>query len=151
MKTEHQKVGTVDVLTPVGALVDEDAEQFSRVLLERLKSSNPRVVLSLAEVPYMDSAALEGLLKATDELADRAMSLKLANLPPTCREILEFFFDPHSGRNRNDPAVKTPYTSDTNLESKECQDQPTCIHWKNLGPRSCGCSWSGPVILLCTG
>ncbi len=37
----------------------------------------------------MDSVAVEGLLAATDELADRAVNLKLASVPSTCREILE--------------------------------------------------------------
>ena len=77
MKVEHQQVGTVDVLTPVGALVDEDAESFCRVLMDRLQSPNPRVVLSMQEVPYLDSAALEGLLGAADELAGQAVDLKL--------------------------------------------------------------------------
>jgi len=89
VKVERQQVGTVDVFMPVGALVDEDAEGFCRLLLERLRSPNPRVVISMQEVPYMDSIALEGLLDATDDLAERAMSLKLVNLTPTCREILE--------------------------------------------------------------
>ena len=89
MKIEHQQVGTVDVLTPVGALVDQDAEGFCKRLVERLQSSSIRVVVSLQEVPYMDSVALEGLLAATDELADRAATLKLANVSPTCRETLE--------------------------------------------------------------
>ena len=89
MRTERQQVGTVDVLTPVGALVDQDAEAFSKILLKRVQSPNSRVVVSLHEVPYMDSTAVEGLLDATDELSDRAASLKLANVPPTCREILE--------------------------------------------------------------
>jgi anti-anti-sigma factor len=89
MKVERQQVGTVDVFTPVGALVYEDAEEFCKLLLERLCSPNPRVVLSLQEVPYMDSTALEGLLDATDDLAERAMSLKLVNVTATCREILE--------------------------------------------------------------
>lgn len=89
MKVEQQRVGTVDVFTPLGALVDEDAEEFSRVLLERLRSPNPRVVVSLQDVPYMDGIALEGLLVAADDLMERATSLKLVNVTPTCREILE--------------------------------------------------------------
>ncbi len=89
MKVEQQTVGTVDVLTPVGALVDENSEQFCALILEHLHASNPRIVISMQEVPYMDSAALEGLLRATEELSDRAMSLKLAKVTPTCREILE--------------------------------------------------------------
>jgi anti-anti-sigma factor len=47
------------------------------------------MVLAMQEVPYADSSALEGLLAATDELHERASSLKLAGVTPTCREILE--------------------------------------------------------------
>lgn len=88
MKVEQQQVGTVDVLTPVGALVDQEAESFSKLLLERVKLPNPRLVVLMPQVPYLDSTALEGLLAATEELADRATSLKLVGVPPLCREIL---------------------------------------------------------------
>ncbi len=89
MKVEQQQVGTVDVFTPVGALVDQEAEEFVNLLRTRASSPNPRVVVSMQEVPYMDSAAVEGLLAATEALADRGVNLKLANVPPACREILE--------------------------------------------------------------
>jgi anti-anti-sigma factor len=89
MKIERQRVGTVDVLTPAGPLVDQDGEKFIKTLLERLNSTTPRVVLAMQEVPYMDSVALDGLLTATEKLNDQATALKLANLTPTCREILE--------------------------------------------------------------
>ena len=88
MKLEIKQVGTVDVLTPSGALVDEDAEGFARELLERLRSANPRVVVCMHKVPYVDSVALEGLLSASEELAERALTLNLARVPSTCREIL---------------------------------------------------------------
>ena len=88
MKVEQQQVGTVDVLAPVGALVDQEAESFLRLLLERVKLPNPRLVVLMQQVPYLDSTAVEGLLAATEELADRATSLKLASVPPVCREIL---------------------------------------------------------------
>jgi len=89
MKIEQQQVGTVDVFTPMGPLVDQDGENFSKALLTRVKSPNPRIVLAMQEVPYVDSKALEGLLAATDELNERASSLKLATVTPTCREIYE--------------------------------------------------------------
>ncbi len=89
MKIEHQQVGSVDVLTPVGALVDQDGEGFSKALLHRVKAANPRVVVAMHEVPYVDSMALEGFLNATDELQGRASTLKLAAVTPTCREIFE--------------------------------------------------------------
>lgn len=89
MKIEQQRVGTVDVLSVVGALVDQDAEAFMERLQTAIRSNNPRVIVWLHDVPYMDSAAVEGLLAAADELELRAMSLKLASVPSTCREILE--------------------------------------------------------------
>ena len=54
-----------------------------------LRSSNPRVVVVLKEVQYVDSIALEGLADASDELSTRAMQLKLVQVPSICRETIE--------------------------------------------------------------
>lgn len=89
MKVERQQVGTVDVFLPAGALVDEDGEKFCKTLVGRLKSANPRVVVAMQDVPYLDSVSLEGLLDATEQLSGRGMSLRLANVTPGCREIFE--------------------------------------------------------------
>ncbi len=89
MKVERQQVGTVDVLAPIGAIVDPEADDFLKLLQEQVESMNPRVVISMHEVPYIDSAGIEGLLDASDELLDRATTLKLAGVQSTCREILE--------------------------------------------------------------
>jgi anti-anti-sigma factor len=88
VKIESQKMGTVEVRGPVGPLVDEDAAEFVDVLLGLLDAVQPRVVVSMKEVPYMDSVALEGLLDAADKMRERNQNLKLASLTPTCREIL---------------------------------------------------------------
>lgn len=89
MKIDQHKVGSVDVLTPSGPLVDDDGRKFSRILAERADAPSPRVVVCLAEVPYMDSSALEGIVAAADRLNARAGSLKVAAATATCREILE--------------------------------------------------------------
>ena len=89
MKIERQTVGTVDVLTPCGALVDQDGQHFTEVLLERVKLPNPRVVVCMSDVPYMDSTAVEGLLDATDAPGTRTAGLKLAGVTQACREIME--------------------------------------------------------------
>lgn len=89
MKIEHQTFGTVDVCKPVGALVDDDAVTFADYLLSRADRANGRFVISMREVAYLDSRALEGLLDAADELHGRSGRLKLVSVTPTCREILE--------------------------------------------------------------
>lgn len=91
MKTEIRKIGTVDIFAPVGPLADQDGESFCKTLMTRLTSEagNPRVGIAMQDVPYMDSASLEGLLGATEALGERATCLKLAAVTPTCREIFE--------------------------------------------------------------
>ncbi len=89
MKIEQQKVGSVDVLTPSGPLVDHDASDFVKKLMERIGSSNPRIAIAMQDVPYMDSEAMEGLLTAADELGAHASLLNLVAVTSTCRETLE--------------------------------------------------------------
>ena len=89
MKIERRRVGTVDVCAPLDALVDDGTVEFGHVLKSCLTGVNPRVVVDMAEVGYMDSAALEVLLDAADELAKRSADFKLAGVTPTCREIVE--------------------------------------------------------------
>ena len=89
MKVEQQDVGTVRVLAPFGALVDEDVQEFMGKLTKQVETGGVRIVVDMQEVPYMDSAALEGLLGVSDEMAGCAMSLRLARVNATCREILE--------------------------------------------------------------
>lgn len=89
MKLEQHRIGTVDVFTPIGPLVDEDGERFGKSLMERLEQPNVRIAIGMHEVPYFDSQAIERLLDVSDALAGRAMELKLAGITPTCREILE--------------------------------------------------------------
>ncbi len=104
MKLERQEIGTVEVLSPQGVLADDDAEEFSNLLNQRLDGPNPRVAVSLREVAYMDSVALDGLVAAADSLIHRGSRLKLVAVSATCREILEltglsgrfqFFEDPN--------------------------------------------------------
>lgn len=89
MKIERRTVGTVEVCVPQDALVDEGATEFSGTLKSYISGPNQRVVVGMAEVAYMDSTALEGLVEAADELGERSQQLKLAGVTPTCREILE--------------------------------------------------------------
>jgi anti-anti-sigma factor len=89
MNIDVKKVGTVDVLSPRGALVDEDAEEFVNALQGRLKASNPRFVVDLREVPYLDSRGLEGLVDAALDLQQRGGRLRLAAVTATCREVFE--------------------------------------------------------------
>jgi len=89
MNIEAKRVGTVDVLTPQGPLVDEDAESFVETLQGKLEAPNPRLVLDLHKVSYMDSRGIEGLVDAALDLQQRGGRLRLASVTATCREVFE--------------------------------------------------------------
>lgn len=105
MNIEIKRLGTVDIVTPHGPLVDEDAEAFIETLKTKLSAANPRFVLDLADVPYVDSRGLEGIVDAAIDLKQRGGRLRLAAVTPTCREVfeltgqaqrVEFFDDAHN-------------------------------------------------------
>ncbi len=74
---------------PIGALVDDDAGRVREHLLTHAEGPNPRFILGMAEVPCLDSVALEGLLATAEVLQGRGGRLKLVEVTPTCREIFE--------------------------------------------------------------
>ena len=77
------------ILSPLGE-IDLARAPSLRVHLSRALDTTPeRLIIDLAEVPYMDSVALEGLVAAAEDLSSRSATLKLVNVSPTCREILE--------------------------------------------------------------
>ena len=89
MKIDTQQMGTVDVLTPIGALTDQDAEDFAQTLRAKLDTPNPRIVLAMQEVAYFASQGIEGLVDAADDLQRYGGRLRLASVTQTCREVLE--------------------------------------------------------------
>lgn len=89
MKIERKRIGTVEVIGPEGALVDEDAELFAKTLVELLAATNPRFVLDMAQVPFTDSRGIESLVDTAGALHQRGGRLRLAAVTPTCREVLE--------------------------------------------------------------
>ena len=89
MKIDIKRVGTVEVLAPDGPLVDEDAEAFVDRLQIILQAPNPRFVIEMDKVPYLDSRGIEVLVDTADTLHKRGGQLRLASVTSTCREILE--------------------------------------------------------------
>jgi len=77
------------VIIPDGPLVDEDSEEFLSTLTKHLASANPRLVICMQDVPYLDSYGLEMLLDYANDLREHSQRLKLASVTSTCREIMD--------------------------------------------------------------
>ena len=78
MSIEQKRVGTVDVMAPAGPIVDEDAEELIALMAEKLSTANPRFVLNMEKVPYIDSRGIEGLVETSDSLMSRGSRLRRA-------------------------------------------------------------------------
>lgn len=89
MEIREQKHGAVTALQPKGPIIEDDADRLRDRLLEVRAKSLGRLVLDLANVPFVDSRGLEALLDVTDELAKGGQSLRLCGENEVLREILE--------------------------------------------------------------
>ena len=89
MNIQETKQGAVTVLKPVGSLTDSDALQFKAKLHEVRQASMGRLVIDVSAVPFVDSAGLEILTEANEELSRSGQTLKLCGVNPTLREVLD--------------------------------------------------------------
>ena len=89
MRIDEQVRGAVTFLRPDGAIAQQDSVAFRNTLLAAAKRSMGRCVVDASAIPFMDSAALEAMLDANDELGSAGRVLKLCGLNETVRECLE--------------------------------------------------------------
>jgi anti-anti-sigma factor len=76
------------VLHAVGPVDTNTAPHLQEPLLQAAESPDGKVLLDLAEVPYMSSAGLRVLLLAAKALQRRGERLRLINVPPQIYTIL---------------------------------------------------------------
>lgn len=89
MKVDIQKLGSITVLSPRGAISQDESEKFERLLEEHRNRTNGRLVLEMSQVPVMDSRAVEVLWDFADRQRAAGQAAKLAAIPELCREIFE--------------------------------------------------------------
>ena len=89
MKVDIQKLGSVTVISPRGAISQEDNEKFEHLLEEHRNRTNGRIVLEFSQVPVMDSRAIEVLWDFADRQRATGQTAKMASVPELCREIFE--------------------------------------------------------------
>ena len=84
----HAAQGAVDVVGCDGPIDVSSAEQFAAFARERIATGQPRIVVDLGDVPFIDGRGLETLLQLQDECIPRGGQLQAAAPSPLVREIL---------------------------------------------------------------
>ncbi|MFW6169830.1 MAG: STAS domain-containing protein [Planctomycetota bacterium] len=86
---ERERIGTIDVIHGVDALVTEHLEPFVELLDECADEGQPKAVLDLRDVPLIDSAGLETLLDMQEKFEGYGGALKLLISNGLCKDILD--------------------------------------------------------------
>jgi len=89
VKIDAHRIGSITVITPRGAIAQDDVEEWTQVMEEYRQKTNGRIVLELSDVPFMDSRGIEALWDLADSQREGGQTTKLAAVPELCREIFE--------------------------------------------------------------
>jgi anti-anti-sigma factor len=88
LEVRQESMDATLVLHAVGPVDSNTAAHLQEPLLRAAESPDGKVLLDLAEVPYMSSAGLRILLLAAKALQRRGERLRLINVPPQIYTIL---------------------------------------------------------------
>ena len=90
MNITAENHGSVVVLNLRGELTDDSLAAFAKAVDQELQGMDVvDVVLNMANVPFLDSAALTYLLDLQDRLSERLGQVKLSAIDENIRVILE--------------------------------------------------------------
>jgi len=89
MQVATNKEGAVTVLIPTGPITAGELDVLDQQLDNVYRNWTKRIVVNLSEVPFIDSAGLEMLLRFQRQLEERGLKLKISGL----NEITQKIFD----------------------------------------------------------
>ena len=88
LRTVRRDIGRVTVLDLTGKLAGEAAETLAADVDGLISAGRTHLILNLAGVSFIDSAALGGLLSKRAAVANAGGQLKLTNLTDRVRDLM---------------------------------------------------------------
>jgi anti-anti-sigma factor len=89
MDIEEVKYDSASVLLPDGRLDQDSAAKFQERLLQAIGSGGKGVIVDFSKVPYVSSVGLRAIMIAAKQGKADGVSLAVADLTPTVKEIFE--------------------------------------------------------------
>jgi anti-anti-sigma factor len=89
MKISQRYENGITILVLEGRIDSEGAIQLDDILREAVESGESKIVLDMAEVQYMNSAALRTLADVITKTREKGGDMKLAALQPKVRRVLQ--------------------------------------------------------------
>jgi anti-sigma B factor antagonist len=89
MKIVERQVGDVVILDPHGKiLIGEGDDALRDAVAKLVESGKTKIILNLANVPYVDSAGLGEIVRCYTTVSRKGGRLKLLNLTKKIQELL---------------------------------------------------------------
>ena len=88
MKTSSMQLGHHTVIALKEPVNHQNCKELEAAVLGALGTSHRAIILECKEVGYLDSAALEMLLRLQDAIKERGSLVKLVGLNALCRDIM---------------------------------------------------------------
>jgi anti-anti-sigma factor len=82
------QLGHHTVITLKEPINHQNCKELEASILGAIGKSNLAIILECKEVSYLDSAALEMLLRLQDAIKERGSMMKLVGLNALCRDII---------------------------------------------------------------
>lgn len=90
MKIDVEQTGHVSVLRPSGKLqIGEPEERMNSAVARLVEEGHVHILIDLAGVTAMDSSGVDTLVRAWRLTQQRGGAMKLANVPPRVKTLLE--------------------------------------------------------------
>ena len=87
-KISIAKVGHHMVLSLKASFTWENCEHFEMTVNDLIEQNKPWIIMDFKSIPFIDSRALEILLRLNATLKQRGSVLKMIGLGAVCRDIL---------------------------------------------------------------
>jgi anti-anti-sigma factor len=87
-KTAITQLGNHTVITVKEPITYQNCTELKECIQEAAGKSQTAIILECTAVGYVDSVALEMLLRLQEELRERGMQLKIVGLNALCRDIM---------------------------------------------------------------
>jgi anti-anti-sigma factor len=82
------EIGGRTVLAPEISITFEHCQEIEEKIDDFIKQNKTELILDCKGVPFLDSEALELLVRTHDTLKNKGGALKIVNLNAVCRDIL---------------------------------------------------------------
>jgi anti-anti-sigma factor len=87
MNITRSQQGPITILSLQGSIVSQDVGDMKSVIDECVAHGQTKLILELAQVPFVDGEGLEAIQDAVTVLGKRGGDLKVCTLNDVCRDI----------------------------------------------------------------